>query len=716
MKQTFTAIFLLLACVLAAQPSNDDCLGAINIPNVDNYCSDDMEFTNVGATSDPAFPDNCFLNYANGVWFSFTPTEPAVLIQLFSANPFGSLGVPKMALFTGSCNNLIYVECSPGLNAQNDELTVTGLTIGQVYYLFIESQFNEGTFKLCINDFIAPPSPESDCDQAVVLCDKSSFSVQNLNSEGEDDTELDDFQANCLSSEFASAWYKWTCKDPGTLTVTLTPNNYIPGLESDDLDFAVFELPGGLDDCDNKEMIRCMASGENGGCNFNVWQICNGPTGLNLASNDFEEDAGCFQNDPCVGIGTGQGVPPQIDDNFVSAIQMEAGKSYALVVMNFSRSGLGFSINFGGTGTFLGPEPDFDLVTLNDFECDKRIDVTNLSNSLTDSIVAYSWNFGKGALPQIEFGEGPHEILYESFGEKSIALTVESSRGCIVTKIIDIYVEPCCADTSTLDIDLEGQDLICNGIPEGLILAQGISGAPEYSYSINGESFQPSPQFADLPAGTYDITVQDIKGCEITQTITIDEPPPLMINAGPDITVDLGFTGEIFATYSPSTTDVTVSWDPEEGLDCPDSELVDCLNPNVVSPGTTTYTVTIIDAAGCTAQDQITVTTNIIRPLYSPNVITPTTQDLNSVFRLGLGPQAEEIEELCIFDRWGNLIYIERGVIPNDPASGWDGRFGTNDPNSVVEFVNPGVFVWYAKIRFIDGEILSYAGDVTVLR
>ncbi|NNK90204.1 MAG: hypothetical protein HKO89_06305, partial [Saprospiraceae bacterium] len=94
----------------------------------------------------------------------------------------------------------------------------------------------------------------------------------------------------------------------------------------------------------------------------------------------------------------------------------------------------------------------------------------------------------------------------------------------------------------------------------------------------------------------------------------------------------------------------------------------------------------------------------------------PTTQDVNSKFTLGLGPQAELIEELCIFDRWGNLIYVERGVLPNDPASGWDGRFGTNDPTEVVEFVNPGVFVWYAKIRFIDGEVFSYAGDVTVLR
>lgn len=716
MKSFWTIVFSIFSLLAIAQPSNDDCITAFNIPSIDNYCSADMEFSNVGATADPTFMDNCFINYTNGIWFSFTPTEPAVLIQLFAGNPFGTLGAPQMALFTGNCNNLSYVECSPGLNAQNDELTVTGLTIGQVYYLYIESTFNEGSFKLCINDFIAPPSPESDCDEAVVLCDKSSFSVQNLNSVGQDDTELDQFVNHCLNSEFASAWYKWTCKDPGSLTFILTPNNYVPGTESDDLDFAVFELPNGLDDCDNKEIIRCMASGQQGGCDFAIWGICNGPTGLSLTSTDIEEDPGCYQNNNCVGINTGQGVPPQIDDNFISAIQMEAGKSYALVVMNFSRSGLGFNIEFGGTGTFLGPEPDFDLATIDAFECDKRIDVTNLSNSLTDSIIAYSWNFGNGADPQIEFGEGPHEIIYESFGEKSIALTVETSRGCIVTKIIDIDVEACCADTSTLDINLEGQDLICAGIPDGVITAQGISGAPDYSYSINGVDFQPSSQFSNLEAGTYNVTIQDIKGCESVETITITEPPPLSINAGPDLTVDLGFTGQINALISPPNANVTVIWDPEDGLHCPGSVEIDCLNPEVISPGTTTYTVTVIDEAGCSAQDQLTVTTNIVRPIYIPNVITPTTQDVNSIFKLGFGPQAELVEEFCIFDRWGNLIYIEENATPNDPDSGWDGRSGTTDPTAVVEYVNPGVFVWFAKVRFIDGEVIPYAGDVTVLR
>ena len=52
-------------------------------------------------------------------------------------------------------------------------------------------------------------------------------------------------------------------------------------------------------------------------------------------------------------------------------ISMETGKSYLLVINNYTRSGLGFEIEFGGEGTFLGPEVDFEVEAQNKFECDK---------------------------------------------------------------------------------------------------------------------------------------------------------------------------------------------------------------------------------------------------------------------------------------------------------------------------------------------------------
>src|SRR5690606_35994474 len=126
----------------------------------------------------------------------------------------------------------------------------------------------------------------------------------------------------CVNQELSSAWYKWICDVPGTLTFTLTPNNFEPGFESDDIDFVVYELPGGIDDCNGKIVARCMAAGANVNEPFQNWRRCNGPTGLRDGETDLVEPAGCqFAN----------------QNNFAAPLIMEAGKAYALMINNFSQ-------------------------------------------------------------------------------------------------------------------------------------------------------------------------------------------------------------------------------------------------------------------------------------------------------------------------------------------------------------------------------------------
>ncbi len=698
---------------MMAQPSNDDCLDAINISSVDNFCSDLAAFSNAGATPDPTSNDainQCVsLSFDNGVWFSFRPGEPAVLIEINSGGVLGTLAQPNAILYTGSCTTgLEFVTCAPG-NPTNLEMIASNLTVGQRYYLFIATEPGfEGSFQLCINDFIAPPSPESDCPAAVILCDKSAFQVESITTNGDDPTELDDFNGECLNQELASVWYRWTCDEPGPLTFTLTPNDYRPGVIADDLDFAVFELPNGINDCANKQMVRCMASGETGGCNPDTWLICRGPTGLSSSAGDTEELPGCNQ---CSGGG---------DDNFISPLMMESGKSYALVVMNFSNTGKGFEIEFGQEGgTFLGPEPDFSEILGNFIECDKSVEYFDASEPGADPIVDWSWNFGEGANPQTRQGIGPHNTTYESFGPKSIALTVESDRGCRVTTILDIFVDPCCEDFAPLEITADKSDVICAGTNTGSFLLSADLGNPEYNFSIDGGEFLPKINYTDLAPGEYVVDVVDTKGCEGTTVIEITEPPPLEIDAGLPLEIELGFQDTLDATIMPAGANVTYMWSPEEGLDCPDSEFIDCPDPIVISPGTTTYTVTITDEAGCTSSDQVTVRTIIVRPFYAPTVITPDTRDVESVFKLGFGRQAERVVEFCIFDRWGNQIYLGKDIEldqNNEMVSGWDGRFGTAVGQTGSAQVNPGVYVWYADVLFIDGEIIPLAGDVTIIK
>jgi len=351
MRIQFSLLVILFCGSLFAQPLNDDCLGAINISSIDNYCSQDMEFTNLDATADVGLPgapigQGCNHTYTNGVWFTFVPLQPDINVQILSGAPEGTIFDIEPAIFTGNCQSgLEFVDCAAGSN-EDFEWLVTGLTLGQRYYLLVSSNDNggfEGSFKLCINDFIAPPAPEADCDNAVILCDKSTFSVLNLSDVGDDPTEM---TGDCIvgagqQQEQASAWYIWTCDIAGSLTFTITPSN--PTNQREDLDFVLYEFPGGIQDCDNRISTRCMLSGETDDGDPNNDSPCFGATGLMEGESDFNEFAGC--------------TPPS--NNFLAPLQMVSGVTYGLIVNNFSESGFGFNIEFGGTGTFLGPDPDF---------------------------------------------------------------------------------------------------------------------------------------------------------------------------------------------------------------------------------------------------------------------------------------------------------------------------------------------------------------------
>ncbi len=703
----FTGFLIFSFQVGLGQPINDACVSAIHIPSTEDFCSPIAGFSNVNATPTPGLENTCLTNFTSEVWFTFIPVTPAAIIQVFGEiNNQGTLNSPVVTVYD-NCNSLDQVGCnSASLESNIAEVVVGDLIIGQVYYIAVDGQFgDQGTFTLCIDGFIPPPSPESDCDKAVVLCDKSPFFIESLVGAGDDIDEVS--PQDCIREEFASSWYKWTCEESGTLAFTLTPNDYIPGFESDDLDFAVYELPGGLNDCGGKRLIRCMASGANQNEPFSAWQICNGPTGLSESSADATELPGCQPG----------------NDNFVAAINMEAGRSYALLVNNFSQSGLGFSISFSGTGTFLGPSPAFDIEAVQAFECDKTIIFTDESEALTDSIVSYAWNFGAGAEPIFANTTGPHNVVYESFGDKRVALTVESSRGCIVTEILDIYVEPCCRDTTNLAVEATAQPQICPETSTGVIFANGIAGDPGYSYSLNGVDFQPSTTFPGLDPGAYTVYVQDIKGCTNETMIIVDEADEFSVDIGDTIYVDLGETVPITAVLVPNILPTGVSWDVTSDA-CPsDSEFLtfsgdqisDLLNPVALPRGTTTFTIEIVNDDGCITTDDVVMITSGEGSVFIPNIITANNDNLNDHLMVFGGIAVDEVEFFKVFDRWGGLLFeasnfsAARGQ--DETQFGWNGSIpGSN------ELVAPGVYTYVAKVYFVDCSTHTFTGTVTVIR
>ncbi len=442
---------------------------------------------------------------------------------------------------------------------------------------------------------------------------------------------------------------------------------------------------------------RCMAAGANSiGGNiepFPNWQRCNGPTGLLAGSTDTSEDAGCQQPD---------------DDSWVAPLDMVAGKSYALLVNNFSQTGLGFSIDWGGTGTFQGPKPAFDITAVQAFECDKTIIFDNQSLAPTDSIVSYLWSFGAGANPLYDSTKGPISVIYESFGDKKVALTVLSSKGCVVTEILDFYIEPCCADTSTLDVTAIITDQVCPGTPTAVIQGVGISGAPDYQFSLDCVNFQPATVFPFLLPGSYTLCIQDEKGCQNQVDVNILPASGFGVELGDTIFVQLGQTADLHAMPFPNLPS-NVFWNNVDNLTFNGTDVNSLLNPTALPKHTGWYTVTITTDEGCITTDSVLIVVDAYKPIYIPNVITANNDDLNDRLTVYGNNAATGVDLFQIFDRWGGLMWEGRNFALNDPSLGWDGTC-KNEP------VTTGVYTYRAQVMFLDDIPLVFTGTVTVLR
>lgn len=495
-----------------AQPANDDCAGAIEITDVVNWCSNVAEYSNEDATDSGFTPPFCFANTDNDVWFKFIAVATDMTITVIGASSpvlGGSMWEPEVAMYTGDCNGTINTfGCASDDGIQNNtiQLYEGGMVIGQEYYILIDAGGSLGSFQLCVSNYFAPIEPGSDCPVAAILCDKSSFVVQQVTGAGSDPDEA---AGTCLgglgsTSESNSTWFTWTCETAGTLEFTLSPT-----FPSDDLDFVVYELPNGIGNCSGKIDLRCMASGS-----FSFPSPCMGPTGLDGTSTDIFEGSGC-QN-------------PYPQDNFLSAIDMEQGKSYALLVNNFTSTGNGFDIEFGGTGEFLGPDAD---VMIDDIDAEicfgESIIFNDNSSFVLGALVGWEWNFGVDAVPATASGIGPHEVTWSTPGLKTVSLTVESDLGCIVVDLEYILVSPCCETLNAMAVVSTIDNVDCPDSQDGAISLGVTSNASPHTFLW--ENNATTSVIINLAIDDYTVTITNEATCDTVLTYSVGGPPEFNI-------------------------------------------------------------------------------------------------------------------------------------------------------------------------------------------
>ncbi|MCF8237034.1 MAG: gliding motility-associated C-terminal domain-containing protein [Saprospiraceae bacterium] len=347
-------------------------------------------------------------------------------------------------------------------------------------------------------------------------------------------------------------------------------------------------------------------------------------------------------------------------------------------------------------------DEDRDLPTAvaassNIIDCTNETTTLSSAGSSTGAEFSYSWTDPNGS-----FVSASNTVPDVSIIGTYTLTVVNTVNGCSASTTVDVI------DNQNLPtgINVLISDPRCFGFKDGFISVTGVTGgSPDYLYSLNGGPFTPNPQFSGLGDGSYTITVQDAAGCLYTAPeYDLTEPQKLEVELGEDFILQWGRDTFLYALITPPTAVIeSISWTPT-GIDTTFNT-----NEILIKPfNQTLYSVTVLDSAGCRAEDKVLVLVEKRRPIYIPNVFSPNGEQ-NTRFFIQSGAGVEEIEKMEIFNRWGERVFINEGFLPNDPSEGWDGNI-RNRP------ANPEVFVYYAKIRFNDGITILYKGDVTLMR
>lgn len=333
--------------------------------------------------------------------------------------------------------------------------------------------------------------------------------------------------------------------------------------------------------------------------------------------------------------------------------------------------------------------------TLENIPCDNEetaiIDLTSIQGTDDPDFEIY-WQDGTVGQKLTEVGEGWH------------AFTINYDEHCIWED--SIFVEL----LLPISFEVIVQHADCPDLNTGEIEVINVTGGTNnYQFSIDdGASFQAEQIFSNLTEGIFNILVQDDANCISMQSIEIESPEIVEIQLSDIESIEEGK----FIILDPqidATAIDSFSWSPIDGILNP-GELIIEVQPDQ----TTTYTFEIF-YDGCYDFKTITIEVEEIieveetKPnIIFSNVFSPNGDNLNDIFYIQGSPGSQiSIDNMSIFDRWGNQIFNKPNPKINEASDGWDGNLNGDK-------VISGVYVF--MISYVEnGEAKVKMGTITVV-
>ena len=242
--------------------------------------------------------------------------------------------------------------------------------------------------------------------------------------------------------------------------------------------------------------------------------------------------------------------------------------------------------------THIITEPDEIIITtalFQDVQCFENSD-GEIEITITGGTGNFTYNWTKNSTPYAT----TKDLAALSPGEYVLIVQEDGNPQCFRTKTF-IITQP-----DLLEIALESKtDILCYGDTTGSVQVSITGGTAPYQYSwieANGATYN-TEDVSGVPAGDYQLTVNDALGCSAIFNVILSEPDNILLNEGKtDITCYGSNDGTISLDVTGGVSPYTYVWS-----DLGNGPLRSDLSPGI-------YDVTVTDSNSCQKKLQLEIT------------------------------------------------------------------------------------------------------------
>ena len=338
--------------------------------------------------------------------------------------------------------------------------------------------------------------------------------------------------------------------------------------------------------------------------------------------------------------------------------------------------------------SFPCPEVDLELLLSNQNLClDVDSDVT-----LDIAITGDNSGLGNWESPFI-YNDNLFDIVEAGLGEHLLTYTYVIDD-CTYSKdtVLSIFNSP--------EVEVEIFLAYCEEMGNNMI---DILTSQDNGVLLDSESIEDFNNI-EVEVGDHTISVVGEGGCSTELNFQIESFVVENLEIVGEEKIFEGQSTIYTATVTTNLDDLVFIWTMDGDTIC-----MNCIEVEITPNEDVELCLHLVYGEDCVLSDCLFVEIGKRTEIYIPNVFSPNNDNINDLFTIGSNGTDAFINEIMIFDRWGEMVHNQKGFNVGEESHFWDGNFNG-------KMCIPGVYVYIINYLDEENQVKKVSGDLTLVR